>query len=135
MNAGQSLTGIVVAGNRNGRALGFPTANLDPSGSLPAGLSRGVYAVLIRVGEKWYKGMANIGTRPTFRLQELTVEAHLFDFSGNLYGEEITIQFLEKIREEKKFSGIDELKTQLEKDRVEILALFAGRGDPDPQAD
>ena len=131
MNAGQSVTGIVVSGNRLGRTIGFPTANLAPLNRLPVNLSRGVYAVWVRVGEKWHKGMANIGIRPTFGLKELTVEANLFDFSGDLYGTEITIRFVEKIREEKKFSGTDELKNQLSVDRKTAEALLAGRGDPD----
>jgi riboflavin kinase / FMN adenylyltransferase len=128
------LTGIVVKGNRLGQTIGFPTANLLPGEELPMALHRGVYAVKVKTGEKWYGGMANIGIRPTLGLHELTVEAHLFDFSGDLYGKTITVCFFDYIREEKKFAGLEELTAQLEKDKYLIREKLTHRSDPDTQS-
>jgi riboflavin kinase / FMN adenylyltransferase len=125
------LTGVVVKGNMLGRTIGYPTANLIPAESLHKSLQKGVYAVKVRAGERWYDGMANIGIRPTLDLHALTVEAHLFDFSGDLYGKSITIWFFDYIREERKFAGLSELTSQLEKDRTMIRKILSDRADPD----
>ena len=112
----KSLTGIVVKGNQLGRKIGFPTANLVPDKDKKLPFKNGVYAVRVKIGEKIYDGMANIGFRPTLNQHELTIEAHLFDFSADIYGETITIFFYDYVREERKFSGLEELKSQLAKD-------------------
>jgi riboflavin kinase/FMN adenylyltransferase len=97
-----TLTGIVVKGNQLGRTIGFPTANLIPGKDEIPLLKKGVYAVRVKVKQNFFDGMANIGIRPTLEQHELTIEAHLFDFSEDIYGETITIFFYDFIREERK---------------------------------
>ena len=111
-----STRGIVVHGDARGRTIGFPTANLAPIDRtfLPAD---GVYVTKVRVAGKLYDAMTSVGKNVTFGGTELRLEAHLFDFSEDIYGETIEIIWLDKIREMIKFSGIDELVLQLEKDR------------------
>ncbi len=111
-----TLRGNVVEGNKVGRRLGFPTANLDTKEANKVLPGQGAYAVMVKVNNQWYKGMANVGIRPTLDLNHVTIEAHLFGFNRDIYGKEICIAFLERIRDEMKFSSLDELKTQLEKD-------------------
>lgn len=107
--------GIVVHGDARGRTIGYPTANLAPIDRthLP---SDGVYVTDVRVKGKIYRAMTSIGQNVTFGGTELRLEAHLFDFTGEIYGEEVEIFWLHKIRDMVKFSGIDDLITQLEKD-------------------
>jgi riboflavin kinase/FMN adenylyltransferase len=109
-----AITGVVVRGDGRGRTLGFPTANIAPKHEIiPA---YGVYAVRLFVRERFYTGIANIGVRPTFGKETLSIEAYLFDFDEDLYGEEISVYFLEKIRDEKKFSCIEDLVGQIRQD-------------------
>ncbi len=121
-----SLTGTVIKGERLGHQLGFPTANLKvPAEKLiPA---NGVYAVKVacRTGQQFY-GMLNMGVKPTVNSNagKLFIEVHIFDFNRNIYGETITISFLGKIREEKKFSNTDALKKQIEKDKITIFQMI-----------
>ncbi len=114
-----NLKGVVEKGDGRGRQLGFPTANIrftQPDKILPP---PGVYAVNVLLQGKEYKGMMNIGLRPTFNNNDaLTSEVHLFNFSGLIYGEAVNVFFKKFIRKEKKFSGIEELKQQLEKDKA-----------------
>lgn len=106
------VMGEVVHGmNRGGRLLGFPTANLKLMDELFP--KPGVYAIWVEVDNEVYKGVANIGKNPTFGNDALSVEAHLLDFNGDLYGREIMVHFVQRIRDEKKFSGIDELKERI----------------------
>lgn len=106
-----TLTGSVVEGERLGGKLGIPTANLQYENELvPA---RGVYVCRATIPEGSYIAATNVGIRPTFQGQNLTVEAHLLDFSGNLYGSRMDLQFMHRLREERRFSGIDELKSQI----------------------
>jgi riboflavin kinase/FMN adenylyltransferase len=109
------VRGEVVAGDRRGRMIGFPTANVtvDPRVVVPA---RGVYAGYVRAGKEKHAACTNIGVAPTFERGESRVEAHLMGFSGDLYGEVVEVSFVERIREEKKFSGIEELRAQIERD-------------------
>ncbi len=107
----------VQRGSGRGRELGFPTANLavdDPDKLLPP---RGVYAVDVIYRQQTYKGMMNIGLRPTFEYDHLTLEVHLFNFVGLLYNELLEVRFKKFIREEKKFSSAEELKEQLFRDQ------------------
>jgi len=120
-----SLTGIVIEGNRLGRSLGFPTANIlasDPFKIIPA---EGVYAVKVEVNSNSYFGMLNIGHRPTVNMNadNRTIEVHIFDFNENIYQKEITIKFYTRLRDEKKFDGLNALKTQLNLDE-EITRRF-----------
>ncbi len=123
-----SLTGTVVAGNKKARDFGFPTANLEiPSFQLP---SDGVYAVRVTIGEKKYQGAANIGHCPTLHDFPFpkTVEVHLFDFQGDLYGQELTMTPIAYLRPEIKFSSVEELRLQIIKD-VEQARGILERGD------
>ncbi|MCD6366934.1 MAG: riboflavin biosynthesis protein RibF, partial [Bacteroidales bacterium] len=118
-----SLTGTVIKGEKLGTKLGFPTANLKfpPEKLIPA---KGVYSAQItcRNGETHY-GMVNIGDKPTVNsdTEKLFIEAYIFDFDRRIYGENITISLLEKIRNEKKFNDITALRNQLKKDKLTIL--------------
>ena len=110
------LDGSVVPGQGRGRTIGFPTANIDTQNELrPAA---GVYAVRARViGEQaWHGGAANIGVKPTFGGSEVTIEAHLFDFSGDLYTKRLRVQFIERLRPEQRFSSVAELAGQIARD-------------------
>lgn len=117
-----SLTGKVVKGNHIGSTIGFPTANLQPDECkfVPG---NGVYAVSAQVADKQCFGMLNIGSRPTIDTsnKERSIEVNLFNFAGNLYGQSLTLNFIEKIRNEQKFSSIEELKIQLQADSRLII--------------
>lgn len=119
-----SITGIVVEGNKIGRTIGFPTANIEIEDKYKLIAAGGVYACKVNIDGNFYLGMGNIGTRPTVGINGLVTEVHIFDFDKNLYGEEITIYFLNRIRDEKKFNDLDELKSQLEHDRVQVKGLL-----------
>lgn len=111
------VRGTVVQGEGRGRTIGFPTANVQPeTGFLVP--RQGVYAIMVHVEGKRMPGVLNIGVKPTFheKLPEPVMEAHLFDFSGDLYGKTITIEFIAFLRTEKKFASIDELINQIKAD-------------------
>ena len=118
---GYRLTGRVVGGYHEGRRMGFPTANIVPEDSLKLVPRSGVYAVRAAVdgGARMTGGMMNIGTRPTFDGTETTLEVNLFGFSGDLYGHTLTVEFVEKLRDERKFPSVKRLMEQLEEDRRE----------------
>ncbi len=115
------LDGTVVPGKGRGRGIGFPTANVDTQNELrPA---PGVYAVRARLLDpggdepgRWRAAAANIGVKPTFGGGEITLEIHLLDFSGDLYGCALRVQFLERLRDERRFASIDELSGQIQRD-------------------
>lgn len=113
-----SITGLVVQGNAMGRSIGYPTANLQPVNPNKLIPGNGVYTVNASVGGQTYQGMANIGHRPTVvRAQrEPTIEVHLFDFDGDIYGQSVCITFAQRIRDEIKFSNVEALRQQLQKD-------------------
>ncbi len=114
------LSGIVAHGNERGRLLNFRTANLELVGSKLTVPQGGVYAVRVRIAgdDTTYGGMANIGKNPTFGdVADVRLETHIFDFNRDIYGQEISILFVKRIRGEVKFNGMDELKAQLEKDK------------------
>ncbi len=119
------LRGKVVHGFHNGRGLGFPTANvgeIDPDVLLP---HNGAYAVLAHVGGRQLQGMTNIGRRPTLdNGTQLSIEVNLFDFEEDIYGEDISLEFISFLRLEFKMCGLDELKRQLTKDRDNAKALL-----------
>lgn len=117
--------GVVVRGDQIGRTLGWPTANLRVSEG--KALPLGVFAVQVvnDKGERW-GGMANVGWRPTVEGRERRFEVHLFDYQGDLYGEELQVKFLSRLRGEQKFSGLDELKAQLGRDAEAARAALGG---------
>jgi riboflavin kinase/FMN adenylyltransferase len=110
-----ALRGEVVVGDMRGRTIGFPTANVVPDADavVPA---RGVYAGFVIVGDEKYAACTNVGVAPTFGRAESRVEAYLLDFDGDLYGRIVDVGFIRRIRGEKKFSGVDELKAQIQHD-------------------
>ncbi|MFC2059352.1 bifunctional riboflavin kinase/FAD synthetase [Chloroflexota bacterium] len=110
-----SLSGPVVGGRERGQSLGFPTANIGLNSHL-ALPNDGVYATRAHFGDRVYPSVTNIGTRPTFSESERTIEVHLLDFTGNVYGQQITIELVERLRPEMKFAGKEELIAQINKD-------------------
>lgn len=116
----------IVSGYQNGRKMGFPTANLDVTRCQQLLPASGVYAVLVRLKDSvgWKRGMMNIGHRPTFNGTSTSMEVNLFNFSGDLYGQELLVSFISKIRDERKFDSIDTLAEQLQHDKVQINKLF-----------
>ncbi|MDR1544754.1 MAG: bifunctional riboflavin kinase/FAD synthetase [Prevotellaceae bacterium] len=114
------LQGVVENGEKIGRKIGFPTANLKINSQklIPC---KGVYSVDIEVKNRHFNGMLYIGNRPTLNGQNQKIEVHIFDFSENIYGQNIKIFFKKFIRADKKFETLEELKRQLEKDKKEIL--------------
>jgi riboflavin kinase / FMN adenylyltransferase len=120
------VSGRVEKGFQRGRTIGFPTANLRPRTDLL--LPNGVYAVTVDLDEKIsIPGVANVGMNPTFGNNRRTIEAHLFDFSADLYGQRLQVNFLEHIREERKFPSVPELVRQIQEDADRARALLTGR--------
>lgn len=109
-----ALCGIVVKGDGRGRGLGFPTANIVSRHSIIP--SNGVYAVRLFVRDKYYNGIVNIGMRPTFDAKSMAIEVHIFDFDEDIYGEELTVYFAGKIRDERKFGSAEALIRQIQAD-------------------
>ncbi|MGG0670742.1 bifunctional riboflavin kinase/FAD synthetase [Sporosarcina koreensis] len=119
--------GTVIDGEKRGRLLGFPTANvsIDEETILPA---NGVYAVLFSVGGQSYKGVCNVGVKPTFHDPDTikpNVEVHVLDFSSDLYGKEATVDWIARIRAEQKFNSVDELIEQISKDKETARQLLS----------
>ncbi|OFX83612.1 MAG: riboflavin biosynthesis protein RibF [Bacteroidetes bacterium GWF2_33_16] len=120
------VSGNVVEGNKIGRTIGFPTANIEfpePWKQIP---KDGVYAVRVMLNNSQYIGMLNIGTRPTVEpvLKIKNMEVHIFNFDDKIYNQTVTLSFVKRIRDEKKFAGLNELKVQLHKDKEQIQRLF-----------
>jgi riboflavin kinase / FMN adenylyltransferase len=120
-----SMTGIVVQGQRKGTSLGFPTANLGKLDKYKIVPQIGVYAVEVQIGSDKHFGMLNVGTRPTFKVTDLCIETHIFDFSDDIYGQEIQILFVKRWRDERKFENQEALIAQLDKDNADIRAFFS----------
>lgn len=119
------LNGTVIHGDKRGKKIGFPTANIKPEHPNKIVPRDGVYAVRVRVDGQWYGGMMNIGTRPTFEEEyHKTLEVHLFEFDRDIYGKNIQVRFIKRIRDEKKFGGVEELVEQLKHDRKESLDIL-----------
>ena len=119
------IEGLVIHGNHLGRTLGFPTANLKLPESEPFLPAHGVYAVMVSVNNLVYKGMANAGIRPTINGKTLVVEINLFEFDGDLYGQTLVVDFIDRIRDEKKFGNLDELAHQIRQDKIEAIKLLS----------
>jgi riboflavin kinase/FMN adenylyltransferase len=118
-----SIQGIVEGGEQRGHIIGYPTANIkhsDPNKMIP---HSGVYAVDVKLKKSKYKGMMNIGNRPTFNFDPLTLEVHIFNFTGSIYNEDIEIFFKKFIRNEQKFSSLEELRSQIVKDKEICIKL------------
>ena len=118
------LSGKVVIGNQIGRKIGFPTANIDLEDDFKLIPSMGAYAVKIECNNIIYNGMLNIGIRPTLNINKLSIEAHIFDFDTDIYGQYIKVYFVDKIRDEQRFNNLDELIIQLKKDKITATKLL-----------
>ena len=112
----------VIHGEKRGRDLGYPTANLRLHHSVR--LRRGIYAVRVRIGESWYGGVASFGTRPTFDNGAPLLEVYIFDFSGDLYGKVIEVAFMHFLRDELKFNSVEALVAQIKDDAAKARALL-----------
>ncbi len=121
------VEGVIIRGNRRGHTIGFPTANLKPHNRVIPRF--GVYATATLIEGTWRKSITNIGVRPTFENDaDPSIETYIFDFDGELYGDVLRVRFLHRIRDERKFSGIDELKAQIERDTRRARNYFRHRG-------
>jgi len=119
-----SLTGTVVKGKQLGRDLGYPTANIDVAQQTKLIPENGVYAVNCEVNGLTYHGMLNLGTNPTVDNGDVKLEVHLFQFSGDIYGQRLKVTFKHRIRDEQKFESIEALKKQLESDEASAHRLL-----------
>ena len=121
------VEGVIIRGNRRGHTIGFPTANLKPHNRVIPKF--GVYATATLIDSHWRRSITNIGVRPTFEdTTEPSIETYVFDFDGDLYGDVLRVRFLHRIRDERKFSGIDELKGQIERDTNTARNYFNYQG-------
>ncbi|MCX2451055.1 bifunctional riboflavin kinase/FAD synthetase [Pedobacter sp. PLR] len=122
-----SIHGRVIKGDKIGRTIGFPTANIFLEETYKLIPSDGIYAVTIDMGSESYKGMAYIGQRPTINGMTRNIEVNIFDFNKEIYGQYITMTFLEFLRHDVKFTGLETLKIQLHQDKLDTLAYFEKR--------
>lgn len=123
------LKGRVTGGHRIGKSIGYPTANIEVTYPYKLIPRDGVYAIRATVNGKWHHGMLNIGYRPTIdeHGHHKSIEAHLFGFGEDIYNTRMMIHFVQRIRDEKKFSGVDELVDQLRKDKTQCLKILENR--------
>ncbi|MDH4461830.1 MAG: bifunctional riboflavin kinase/FAD synthetase [Spirosomataceae bacterium] len=121
-----SLSGVVVKGKQLGRTIGFPTANIQVREVAKLIPLDGVYAVKIDYRDEVFDGMLNIGNRPTVDGTYQTIEVNIFDFNKEVYGESLKVEFIERVRSEKKFTSLDELKHQISLDQQTIRAILKG---------
>jgi len=125
------MSGRVVRGDQIGRTLGFPTANLQLKDELKIVPAKGAYVVWAKIEDgDWMPGMLNIGNRPTMNASEDTIELHIIGFDGDCYGKRIDVQFVDRLREEQKFSGHDELKAALSHDKLKAMSILADTKPP-----
>ena len=123
LNRNWSIIGKVQKGKQLGKKIGFPTANIDIKDYVLA--NNGVYSVQAKMtsGNNFFKGIANLGYRPTFNGKKILLEIHLFNFSGNLYNKYLTVEFLKFVRKEKKFKDVDQLKKQIKIDLLKAKKI------------
>jgi riboflavin kinase/FMN adenylyltransferase len=121
------VEGVIIRGNRRGHTIGFPTANLKPRNRVIPKF--GVYATATLIDGVWRKSITNIGVRPTFEdATDPSIETYIFDYNGELYGDVLRVRFLHRIRDERKFGGVDELKQQIERDTEHARNYFSHEG-------
>lgn len=119
------FSGTVVEGNKLGRTIGFPTANIQLSDEDKLVPGNGVFAVILIVEGHLYKGMMNIGKRPTVGGLSRVIEVNIFDFDNEIYGQKVSVHIHKRLRNEEKFNGLDALKEQLGKDKVNALEMLS----------
>lgn len=124
LDANYSISGQVVEGNKIGSKIGFPTANISVLGEWKILPRDGVYAVKVFVKEQHYFGMLNIGVRPSISDESFVMEVHIFDFNCDIYNERLKIEFVERVRDEKLFSDLRQLKSQLKIDAINCKEIF-----------
>ncbi|MEG0789368.1 MAG: riboflavin kinase [Alistipes sp.] len=115
------LEGVVTHGRQIGREIGFPTANIPVATNFAA--ADGVYLSYVEVAGVRYKAMSNLGSNPSVGGEARRLETHIFDFQGDLYGQCLRVELVRKIRDERRFATIEELKSQIERDKELILTL------------
>lgn len=121
------VEGVIIRGNRRGHTIGFPTANLKPRNRVIPKF--GVYSTATLVDGAWRRSITNIGVRPTFETEaEPSIETYIFDLDQDLYGDVLRVRFLHRIRDERRFNGVEELKAQIEKDTRRALNYFSHEG-------
>lgn len=120
------IDGVVEHGRRLGRELGFPTANLAVAADLP--LTDGVYRSRVEIDGRWYDAMSNLGCNPSVGGSERRLETHVFDLTESLYGRRLRVELVEKIRDERRFATVEELREQIARDRERIRELIAAEG-------
>ncbi|MDP4188236.1 MAG: bifunctional riboflavin kinase/FAD synthetase [Bacteroidota bacterium] len=120
------LSGKVIEGRRIGRSIGFPTANIEVKENYKLVPTDGVYAVKVKIDDKWLNGMLNIGQNPTVSHSHAgrSIEVNIFDYADTLYNQQVSLQFIARLRNEIKFDSIDLLRQQLEKDKAECLKIL-----------
>ncbi len=116
------IEGQVVEGEKRGRRIGYPTANLDTDWDLLP--KTGVYATRARIDDKTLESITNIGYRPTFGTSKLLIETHIFDFSSDIYGKRLRLEFVERIRDEKRFESVDALVTEIKSDVEKVKDIL-----------
>jgi riboflavin kinase/FMN adenylyltransferase len=116
------VDGVIVEGKRRGRELGFPTANLETQNELVP--PNGVYATIMTIDGVVHGGVTNIGLRPTFGETAPTIETHVLDYSGNLYGQTVRLAFVQRLRDERRFEDVDALRAQIDADKRRAERLF-----------
>ena len=121
------LRGEVVKGNQIGRTLGYPTANLDLGNPYKLVPADGIYAVLVYLGKEQFQGMLNIGMRPTLKENQpkRSIEVNIFDFDRDVYGQELKLELIKRVRDEKKFNNLENLKAEMEKDKVKCQNILS----------
>lgn len=127
MGRDYTLEGEVVHGNKRGNEIGYPTANVQVNSAYKLIPANGVYAVEVYYGGKTYGGMLNIGDNPTFEDKKWSVEVHIFEFDKNIYNQSIKISFIEKMRDELRFSSVDDLILQMQEDEKLAHEIIAKR--------
>ena len=121
------VEGVIIRGNQRGHTIGFPTANLQPHNRVIPKF--GVYATSTLLDGVWRRSITNVGVRPTFEKEaEPSIESYIFGFDGDLYGDVLRVRFLHRIRDERKFNGLEELKAQIQKDTQTALNYFSRPG-------
>lgn len=118
------LSGVVVKGDKLGRVMGFPTANIQPESHFKLIPAEGIYAVTVRLDNRLLKGMLYIGTRPTVNGSKRNIEVNLFDFEGDIYGQTLSVNFITQLRKDTRFNDLEELKAQLHRDKQAALTAL-----------
>jgi len=121
-----SINGRVIKGDKLGRMLGYPTANIDVDSHLKLVPAHGIYATLVEVGDARYGGMLYIGNRPTVDGTSTSIEVNIFDFDREIYGENIKVDFISTIRQDSRFDDLEKLKLQMARDKEAALKALAG---------